>query len=209
MIKSSYCSLNVSFLCVQNIFVPFFAGGYLCAHLFPSKELGVPYLYPLATGQSHSDGFLYLEESEMENTQHHGIETPKLGAKETKDVPWRNWTVRCVRGLLNKEITVSDQTTMSFLRFEVPLHLHGPWYWTLGARAKEVPAGTRGSRRIEFSSGPLSWLVGWLLHPVTSAGNRRLYELAEEDGIAVMYGLKTDFMHVTEMTTWLIQGEGS
>lgn len=50
-------------------------------------------------------------------------------------------------------------------------------------------------------------LVGWLLHPVTSAGNRRLYELAEEDGIAVMYGLKTDFMHVTEMTTWLTQGK--
>ena len=36
------CSLNVSFLCVQNIFVPVFAGGYLCAHLFCSKELCVP-----------------------------------------------------------------------------------------------------------------------------------------------------------------------
>ena len=66
-----------------------------------------------------------------------------------------------------------------------PLHLHGPWLWTLGARAKEVRAGERASRRVEFVSGPISWLVGWILSHVTSSGNRGMYELGEADELLV------------------------
>ena len=39
LVSEEICLLNVSFLGVQNRFVPVFAGGYLCAHLW-FLELG-------------------------------------------------------------------------------------------------------------------------------------------------------------------------
>ena len=71
-----------------------------------------------------------------------------------------------------------------------------------GSRAKEVP-------KVEFVAGRISGLMGWLLRHVNSSGSNRVYELAEDDGIVVMYGLKSGFIDYNQACGLLLSGQGS